>query len=432
MKPAKQSWILAGGLLSALAGSLCCIGPLLAVVLGVGGFAASLWFAQWRPYFLGASFGLLALAWYLTYRRSSAQGTACAPGAGNTSKIFLWVVTAMAIPAALFPSLISASNSQSGAVVSGGNAELHVRIPAMDCAACAKGIEATLGRAPGVTHAVVDYGTKEATIAFDPKATTAARILAAIDQTGFKGELIRQVPGGLLEKSATKADACCAPDNTPAPPVMPAAERKKTMNPDNIGLFSVPLVCPAAPEIGCGSRAKPVLAALEGSGDSIAEAWLNSAGTVLAVVGGPNSSRESRTTAVQSALATLGGGASELSGEARQQGLADFLSRDDWYRGAAVDRLSQQEARIIGARLVRRVQAKVSLDDVKARALEDRIAAFFEGRFMGRSPNQSTPINDKGWAEELVTVARAQLNENEIAVFQGALVSGYRPQPGEK
>lgn len=428
MKPAKQSWILAGGLLSALAASLCCIGPLLAVVLGVGGFAASSWFAQWRRYFLVASFGMLALAWYLTYRRSSAEGAACAPGAGKTAKIFLWVVTALAIPAALFPSLISASNSQGGAVVSGGNAELHVRIPAMDCAACAKGIEATLGRAPGVTHAVVDYGTKEAAIAFDPKATTAARILATIDQTGFKAELIRQVPGGLPEKSATKADACCAPDNAPAPSVVSAAERKTTMNPDNISLFSVPLVCPAAPEIGCGSRAKPVLATLEQSDGSIAEAWLNSAGTVLAVVGGPNSSRESRAKSVQAALAS----ASELDGDARQQGLVNFLSRDDWYRGAAVDRLSQQEARIIGARLVRRVQAKVSLEDAKARALEDRIAAFFERRFTGRSPDQSTPINDKGWAEELTNVARAQLNENEIAVFQGALVSGYRPQPGEK
>lgn len=428
MKPAKQSWILAGGLLSALAASLCCIGPLLVVVLGVGGFAASSWFAQWRPYFLVGSFGLLALAWYLTYRRSSAECAACAPSAGKAPKIFLWAVTALAIPVALFPTLIPASNSPGGGVVSGGTAEMHARIPAMDCAACAKGIEATVGRAPGVTHAIVDYGTKEATITFDPKTTTAARILATIDQTGFKAELIRQVPGGLPEKSATKADACCAPDNAPAPPVESAAERKTTMNPDNVSLFSVPLVCPAAPEIGCGSRAKPVLAALEQSGGSITEAWLNSAGTVLAVVGGPNSSRESRAKAVQSALAS----ASELGGEARQQGLADFLSRDDWYRGAAVDRLSQQEARIIGARLVRRVKTKVSLDDVKARALEDRIAAFFEGRFTGRLPDQSTPINDKGWAEELITVARTQLSEDELAVFQGALASGYRPQPGKK
>src|SRR5258708_11128440 len=68
MKPVKQSWILAGGIISALASSLCCIGPFVAVVLGLGSFAAAGWFEKWRPFFLIVTLGLLAASWALTIR----------------------------------------------------------------------------------------------------------------------------------------------------------------------------------------------------------------------------------------------------------------------------------------------------------------------------------------------------------------------------
>lgn len=193
MKSEMQSWVLAGGLLAALAASLCCIGPLVALALGVGGFAASSWFAEWRPYFLAASFALLGAAWYFTYRRPRAAAAECAPGAAcaakpsrTTRKIALWIVTAMAVPAALFPSLIrSPSIPNSSAPVSGG-VELRVGIPSMDCVACAKGIEATLRRQPGVWQASVDYDSKQAVIIFDAKTTNSDKLVATIDNTGFK------------------------------------------------------------------------------------------------------------------------------------------------------------------------------------------------------------------------------------------------------
>src|SRR6516164_6806217 len=50
-----------------------------------------------------------------------------------------------------------------------------------------------------------------------------------------------------------------------------------------ITLYDVPLVCGAAPAIGCGSRAKPLLIDLERQ-PTIEEAWLNRAGTIVAIV----------------------------------------------------------------------------------------------------------------------------------------------------
>src|SRR5260370_17140415 len=56
----------------------------------------------------------------------------------------------------------------------------------------------------------------------------------------------------------------------------------KSTNDETITFYDVPLVCGAAPEIGCGSRAKPLLIDLEQQ-IGIKEAWLNRTGTIVAI-----------------------------------------------------------------------------------------------------------------------------------------------------
>src|SRR6266571_4004008 len=71
----------------------------------------------------------------------------------------------------------------------------------------------------------------------------------------------------------------------------------RVIAPDRISLYEAPLVCPAAPQIGCGSRSKPILLALERE-PAVAEAWLNRAGTVMAVVWKAEAKRKDRTSAL--------------------------------------------------------------------------------------------------------------------------------------
>jgi hypothetical protein len=54
----------------------------------------------------------------------------------------------------------------------------------------------------------------------------------------------------------------------------------KPTNDETITFYDVPLVCGAAPEIGCGSRAKLLLIDLEQQ-SGIKEAWLNRTGTIV-------------------------------------------------------------------------------------------------------------------------------------------------------
>jgi mercuric ion transport protein len=93
---------------SAIAASICCLGPLVLALLGLGGGALLLKFEPYRPHLLGATALFLGAAIYLTYRRpppdECAPGSACArPSSRRGQKIALWIVTGIVVLAAAFP-----------------------------------------------------------------------------------------------------------------------------------------------------------------------------------------------------------------------------------------------------------------------------------------------------------------------------------------
>ena len=103
----KEKTALGGAIVAAFAASLCCIGPLVFVLLGVGSFGAATYFEAARPYLMAGAVLLLAVAYYLTYFR---RGAACAPGeacatktASRASRLGLWVATFAVILFAITP-----------------------------------------------------------------------------------------------------------------------------------------------------------------------------------------------------------------------------------------------------------------------------------------------------------------------------------------
>src|SRR5215471_14884209 len=148
-----------------------------------------------------------------------------------------------------------------------------------------------------------------------------------------------------------------------------AAEHDKTAHKPGVSIFEVAWQCPAAPAIGCGSHAKPVLLQLQAN-PAVSEAWLNRQGTMVAVVWNPETNKNPRREAEKLLKEQ---DASMLSGDKETKALADFNSGKGWYRGADVDRLSEEEAGVIAARLVRRLQAQTSLPKEKADGLQSAL-----------------------------------------------------------
>jgi hypothetical protein len=191
-----------------------------------------------------------------------------------------------------------------------------------------------------------------------------------------------------------------------------------------LSFYKVPLVCPAAPQIGCGSASKPLLLSLEGTG-VVLEAWLNRPGTIMAIVWSERSTPKQRSEALRSILNQADIGGKELAGEARQQALNSFQQRTGWYRGAEVDRLSEEEAGVIAARLVRRIRAKITVSDEKANAIEQGFTAVLKQKLTGKSA--------KGDAQEaMINICRENLSQKDVAILQEAFAAGVCAVKDEK
>src|SRR2546429_5118432 len=115
-------------------------------------------------------------------------------------------------------------------------------------------------------------------------------------------------------------------------PFASGTENATAVTADRVSVFKAPLVCPAAPQIGCGSASKPILLDLERQ-PVVLEAWLNRAGTIISVVWKPDSDAETRRNV---AAELKEDHATELEGKSRDNAVKNFLSGKGWYRGADV------------------------------------------------------------------------------------------------
>src|SRR6266404_2896825 len=223
-------------------------------------------------------------------------------------------------------------------------------------------------------------------------------------EQNMKTQLIAVLAGGLLYA-----------------PLASAAEDAAAASADRISVFKAPLVCPAARQIGCGSASKPILLDLEQQ-PGVLEAWLNRAGTRIAVVWKPESDASTRRKVVAELNQDR---AIELDGKSRDEAVKDFLSGKGWYRGADVDRLSEEEADVIAARLVRRVQAKTALAKDKAEGLQHALADTYSQRLTNK-------ISREQELSRFQDIGREYLAKEQVAILQEAIASGVLPLPNEQ
>ena len=191
-----------GAVMAAIAASLCCIGPLLFVLLGLGAFGAATAFDSARPYLLGAAVLFLAFGFYRTYFRREA---ACAPGeacavkpVNRAGRAALWIAAVAVLAFALSPyyagALARRVAAKSAAPVATAlqqpaSARATFKVSGMTCAGCETTIKLALEQTPGVRNSEVSYDKGEAAVEYDPAVTTPEKLREAISQTGYPAEV---------------------------------------------------------------------------------------------------------------------------------------------------------------------------------------------------------------------------------------------------
>jgi len=100
---------MAASIATAFGASICCIGPIVAVMFGMTSLAALAKYEPLRPIFGVITAALLGVAFYLTYRRPAVE---CEPGSvcarepdrvQRVNRIALWIAAAVALAVFTFP-----------------------------------------------------------------------------------------------------------------------------------------------------------------------------------------------------------------------------------------------------------------------------------------------------------------------------------------
>ncbi len=188
-----ENKLLGAGLLTAIAASLCCITPLLALVAGASGFAANFsWLEPARPYFIGLTISVLGFAWYQKLKPKEQIDCNCETEEKpkfTQSKMFLGIVTVFAGLMLTFPMyahIFYPNIEKQVIVVDQSNIQtVEFTISGMTCTGCEAHVNHEVNKLSGIIKSTVSYENGNAIIAFDNAKTSTAEIEQAINSTGY-------------------------------------------------------------------------------------------------------------------------------------------------------------------------------------------------------------------------------------------------------
>jgi len=186
------------GLFAAIAASLCCITPVLALLAGASGAASSLsWLEPARPYLIGLAVAALGFAWYRSLSRKEVaacgpDGTCCVEKKSFfASGRFLTIITVAAIALIAFPYYAGIfypkPQKQNIVVVESANIQtVSFTIKGMTCKGCEAKVNNELYKVTGVIDAQTSYDKGLSTVKFDTSKTSVAQLKNAISKTEYE------------------------------------------------------------------------------------------------------------------------------------------------------------------------------------------------------------------------------------------------------
>ncbi|HEV7243140.1 MAG TPA: hypothetical protein VGQ36_28195 [Thermoanaerobaculia bacterium] len=186
-----------------------------------------------------------------------------------------------------------------------------------------------------------------------------------------------------------------------------------------VAFYDIALTCPSAPKLGCGSRAKRVLATLTAD-KRVAAAWVNEAGTRLAV-GWTQTAAAPAPDQLNEILGPHGLAVNAIDEKTRAELLASFRTNHGWFDSGSIDELSRKESAIIAERLVRRLAKRVPVTDTQNAALVKAIMSSCWDRGGCQVEQDATSIAE-----------HAKLDRSGLDALREVIDLGYRPLDNEQ
>tara|TARA_R110000850_G_scaffold3773_4_gene17495 strand:+ start:987 stop:1586 length:600 start_codon:yes stop_codon:yes gene_type:complete len=189
-----ENKLISTSLLTAITASLCCITPVLAIIVGTSGIASIFsWIEPFRPYLIGLTILVLGFAWYQKLKPKKEIDCECETDERPKfiqSKKFLGIVTGFAILMLAFPFysgiFYPKTEKQIMVVEKSDLFTTEFKISGMTCASCEEHVNHEVNKLNGIVNSKASYENGNAIIEFDRTKTNEAQIEKAINSTGYK------------------------------------------------------------------------------------------------------------------------------------------------------------------------------------------------------------------------------------------------------
>tara|TARA_B100000795_G_scaffold269317_1_gene258352 strand:+ start:559 stop:1146 length:588 start_codon:yes stop_codon:yes gene_type:complete len=190
----KEKKLIGTTIITAIAASLCCISPFLALIVGTTGIASTFsWIEPFRPFLIALTILALLLAWYQKIKPQKQEIDCDCKEENQTflnSKKFLLYVTLFAGLMLAFPyysQIFYSKTSQDKIHVKESNiSEIEYNIKGMTCIGCEAHIENEVNKLDGIIVVKANHEKGNTIIKYDKTKIANNDIENAVKKTGYK------------------------------------------------------------------------------------------------------------------------------------------------------------------------------------------------------------------------------------------------------
>jgi len=187
------------GISSALLASACCVGPILLVLLGLGGIGLASFLGKYHWYLQGAAVLLLSVAWWVFLRERRKLHGLAAKMKGEKATMATLSIASIIVAAFLGMSIFTAVAARLHAASAAASAPasteaITLSVKGMTCFTCELSVQSAVKKLDGVTEAKASGPQGTATIRYDPARVTPQQLVEAIKSTGYTAALPAKKP----------------------------------------------------------------------------------------------------------------------------------------------------------------------------------------------------------------------------------------------
>ena len=176
------------GIFSALTASVCCLGPLLLIAIGLGGLGLGAVIGRYHWYFIAAAAVLLFIAWRGYFReKKDCESNQCEMEGKKMTRNVLVLASAVVLTFAGL-NLYTYAGGSPTEITSNKGVQVTIPVEGMTCFTCEFAVQSAVKKLPGISQIKASAKNGNATISYDPTKVSLDEIVKAINETGYKAK----------------------------------------------------------------------------------------------------------------------------------------------------------------------------------------------------------------------------------------------------